>query len=534
MSVELTDEVHGIASVYNAYLGKVPLMTSWDYHIGYCLLVPLIQIWQFIKPSLEGIVVFFRLTYLLFTISCTQIVIVLMHNRFHIDSRIYIFLCCPFIVSASVFQINYNSFTVYVLMIVTVMIISSKEDSSESFRYFVIGILMGLECVMYPTLVVLAVLMTVYIAIKSKRDYRKKRNVSYICGGILIATLFLFYIFSQGSVSLFFKSIKGIITSPHEMSKGSINFSYIRQVFYYPLKVYFQRPFTIIIVAYIIFELFITKEKEKNLYLWKYCGVIIFLVLNTYFNYRTSNDGYMILGIWLAMLILVLGTDIHKYLKKYSIILWMVPAFIITYCFTSDNGSVIAAFSACGPLVCGFFCLVCCLDEKCKKKYCIITFFIIAASGLARIYTSVYRDAAINQLVEQVDSGIYKGLYTTESRKNLVKRMENVLTENIQTEDSVCTVTRAPAVYLMSKAHICAPQTWDAQFLYRGYTSAAPLLDYFSAINEYPDILVATDMDVPDFYNNPKYEINAFIAEYYDLYYTEKIEGGNIYLWRRR
>lgn len=534
MSVELTDEIHGIASVYNAYLGKVPLMTSWDYHIGYCLLVPLIQIWHFIRSSFEGIVIFFRLTYLLFAISSSLIIIMLIHNRFHIDSRILIFLCCPFIVSASIFQIGYNSFTVYVLMIVTVMIISSKEDSLDSLRYFGIGILMGLGCIMYPTLVVMAILLTAYIAIRSRLDYRKKRSICYICGGILIASLFLFYIFSQGSLSLFLQALKGIIASPHELSKGRVNFSYIRQVFYYPLKLYFLRPFTVIIVAYIIFELLITKKNEKKLYLCKYCGVIFFLVLNTYFNYRINNDGYMILGIWLATIILVLGMDI-QYLKKYSIVLWMVPAFVITYCFTSDNRSIITAFSASGPLVCGLFCLVCCLDEKCKKKYCIIAVsFIIAVSGLARIYTYVYRDAALNQLVKQVDSGIYKGLYTTESRKNLVERMENVLIENVQTTDSICAVTRAPAVYLMARAHICAPQTWDAQFLYRGYTSADPLLDYFSAVNEYPDILVATDMDIPDFYDNPKYEINTFISQYYDLYYSEEIEGDTIYLWRRK
>ena len=30
LSVELTDEVHGIASIYNIYLGKKRFMTSWD------------------------------------------------------------------------------------------------------------------------------------------------------------------------------------------------------------------------------------------------------------------------------------------------------------------------------------------------------------------------------------------------------------------------------------------------------------------------------------------------------------------------
>lgn len=79
----------------------------------------------------------------------------------------------------------------------------------------------------------------------------------------------------------------------------------------------------------------------------------------------------------------------------------------------------------------------------------------------------------------------------------------------------------------------CAPTTWDAQYLSRGYISAAPLLDYFESMQEIPDVLVAMDMDIVDFYENPKYEINEFIAENYQLYYMEKIEGVTFYLWRK-
>lgn len=88
-------------------------------------------------------------------------------------------------------------------------------------------------------------------------------------------------------------------------------------------------------------------------------------------------------------------------------------------------------------------------------------------------------------------------------------------------------------VYVMSQAQICAPQTWDAQFLMRGYTSSKPLMDYFKAINQTTDILVATSLDVNDFYENSKYEINTFIESYYTLYYTNQICGVDIYLWKK-
>ena len=36
---------------------------------------------------------------------------------------------------------------------------------------------------------------------------------------------------------------------------------------------------------------------------------------------------------------------------------------------------------------------------------------------------------------------------------------------------------------------------------YRGNISAEPLLSYFEAVNQIPDVLVATSLDIPDFIN---------------------------------
>ena len=135
---------------------------------------------------------------------------------------------------------------------------------------------------------------------------------------------------------------------------------------------------------------------------------------------------------------------------------------------------------------------------------------------------------------QRVESGIYKGLYTTESRKQMVEQVEQEIDSVITENETVCVVTRAPMIYLMAKANICAPQTWDAQFLYRGNISAEPLLSYFEAVNQIPDVLVATSLDIPDFINQEQYEIQKFIKEYYSLYYDNQIESLDIWVWKRK
>ena len=224
----------------------------------------------------------------------------------------------------------------------------------------------------------------------------------------------------------------------------------------------------------------------------------------------------------------------NKLWKKYKVFFIIFILSILTYSFTSDNKNIMVVFETIGPSV---FFLISFLSEieysKSSRFFGIIVAILLSFSGLIHSYTYVYRDEPVTQLTERVEYGIYKGLYTTPERKRFVEEMENVLTDYIMPSEKICAVTRVPMVYLMSKAKTCVPQTWDAQFLARGYTSSSPLLEYFQAMGEIPDILIATDMDVPDFYNNSKYEIHEFIEEKYELYYTCEIEGVCLYLWRR-
>lgn len=65
MSVEMTDEVHGVASALNILEGKKPFVTSWDYHTGWCLIAPFYWLYLALQSgSGDGIVLFSRILYL--------------------------------------------------------------------------------------------------------------------------------------------------------------------------------------------------------------------------------------------------------------------------------------------------------------------------------------------------------------------------------------------------------------------------------------------------------------------------------------
>lgn len=529
LSVELTDEVHGIASIYNIYLGKKPFMTSWDYHTGWCLLAPLFSLFHMISPEFEGIVLFFRIVYLLFTVLCAGIISWLLYQKEQSLCIWYFVFPVICFVPTAIFQITYNSLTIYLLMLVAVILVTSKTEKIERFRYFCLGILMGIGCVNYPTLVVMAVGLIVWIGIKNRNGYWKSKTTFYIIGGGLIALIFLGWIFSDGDMTLFIQGLNGMLTSPHEKTKGNIDGQYLFQTFYVPFKRYFISRFGICSLIYLTIQFVFGVCLHKRLWNWVFLS--LFLMLNAWLN--KGAYGYVALGVLIAHSYLIF-TD-RRVLERNKEFFGILLGYILTYSFTSDNRNVMVAFEISGPLIC--LCAGIMLWEAEKEmdnRWPIVCLLLLGISGILNVYAYVYRDEPVKFLNQRVESGIYKGLYTTESRKQMVEQIEYEINSVITENETVCVVTRAPMIYLMAKAGICAPQTWDSQFLARGNTSAEPLLSYFESVGQIPDVLVATSLDIPDFINQEQYEIQAFIEKYYVLYYDNQIEGMDMWVWKRK
>lgn len=537
-SVELTDEIHGIASVYNIYQGKAPFMTSWDYHTGWCLLVPLFWIYQRFVPDLEGIVLYFRLLYIAFIVVYMAVIHLLLKKKWKDQRLWYVPLPAFFYVSASLFTINYNSFVVYNFILAAVLLYTSVPDKKENLRYLMLGIILGVCCITYPTVAVFAVFLTGAVIAANRKGVWKSKVCWYVLGGLATASVFLIWVFSKGSSDLFLAAVRGMFSSPHERSKGTINLAFLHDVFYIPLKSYFRRMFSFVILGYgmllfIFWRLcikgFISRKFSECM---AFGTFILFLCSNAYFHrnfYSYAATGVVIGGFLFVNFIK------PEVFKKFLVFEVFFIAYSVTYAFTSDNRNILLAISAAGPVL--YFILSIYVGigmKEYSRKPGMVLSVLLTLSSLLHMYCCIYRDQPVRELTARVEHGIYRGLYTTPERKRLVEELERELEENIRQDETVCAVTRAPAVYVMSKAKICAPQTWDAQFLARGYTSAEPLLSYFEAIGEIPDVLAATTWDISDFYENPRYEINAFIEEYYELYDTDVIEDVQIWLWRKK
>lgn len=183
LSVELTDEVYGIASIYSIYQGQRPFMTSWNLATGWFMQVPLFALYAAICPDLEGIMLFFRLIYILFTGLNLTLISYLLY-RFLQDRMVFFYIFpAMFYVAFSVFSVSYNVFMCNILLLVATLLFTSEKEKAEKMRYFVVGALMCCGCMAYPTLIVTAAILTILIFHINRGSFQRLKVIWYMAGG---------------------------------------------------------------------------------------------------------------------------------------------------------------------------------------------------------------------------------------------------------------------------------------------------------------------------------------------------------------
>lgn len=546
-SLGINDESNGIAGVLHILQGEKPFSGSWDYHPGWFLLAPFYSLFLRLHNGCrDGIMLFSRFLYLG---VCLVIVTIIVWK--YIRKTADLSFCCVFFIIAyvpfSIFQLNYNAFSVYLLLLSLCLIEIQTKDKTGPLTWFISGTVMGLVCITYPSLIFVAIIYVSYKFFEQTKVRRKHSAGFFIIGLSVTAALFLLWICIDNPPQNILQAINEIFKSPHELSKHGFDADFFITTFRNKFYHYAQNSWLIFVYSFLQLCLFLYCERKSS---DKYLHLIPFSI---YFLFTIYN-GYFFLGrfgIWLFSFNFFLSTYIWLFfdrrikIKSYLPYLIVELGFIITYALSSDTRNFLFGVQVCNIITA--FTAVTAMVEYLRnqtvfaanlKTYTlgrvITIFFLIGIPGLLSVYGYVYGDKKIQYLDTKIEDGIFKGLYTTESNKNLVLQMEKKIKENVNSEDRFCVVTLEPMLYLMSPGSIYTPHTWDPQFLYRGYTSAEPLLSYFETMNEYPDVIAATNSFPKDFFENDNYEIKNIINEQYDLICSDEIDNTKIALWKKK
>lgn len=528
-SVELTDEVSGIAEIYNHSFGKKPFIDVWDYHIGWFLYVPFFNIFRLISPQLEGIVLYFRIIYLVLAFSIGYI-------TYRISSRnipLLAVLGCLGYVSFSIPNMGYWS-VISFLFILEFGVLYAYKLKQALYLCIIAGLISGLACLFYPTVSIMVLLISPVVWKLSKQK-SELAMLLYVFGVAVVGITFFIWLLSgaKGSINALMTGIKVMLLSPHELSKGTIDFDFLKLTFYNRLSRFYTLPRTIIWIIFFLInvvDVFINSEHENKakhgLIGWTVFIIVAWTQIITD-NYVPAilRGGYICYTVLISAILFTVSQ--WRNVKHISILpIGIAIAWVLTCCFTSDNKNIFAAMDTAGNLIMFSACFVGTTmkintanndnDQTGMTWHNALIPLSVLALSIMCFYGYVYRDAPVSQLHSCVETGIYKGLYTTKDRAEYVKKLEGSLKKIAYEDETVFLASNMPCIYLMLERRPLCPQTWDAQFLYRGYTSAAPVLSYFNCIGEKPSIVIANNYLFPKLFDNKSIEIWDFIGRYYD------------------
>lgn len=170
------------------------------------------------------------------------------------------------------------------------------------------------------------------------------------------------------------------------------------------------------------------------------------------------------------------------------------------------------------------------------------TLFRRAAAGLVPImlsgamcgcfiygaYAYMYREADFSLLTSRVESGPYKGLYTTQERNDGVTELEKYVRRYTSSEDLLLVMDNDPFIYLMSDAVPCAPSTWDMALYSYKFDEPQLYYDYFRVTGREPTKIIYMNYGRDEVMSiDTDYRFNEFVKEKYELIY----ENRNIFEW---
>lgn len=270
---------------------------------------------------------------------------------------------------------------------------------------------------------------------------------------------------------------------------------------------------TIVLFTAFVRYLRIEEEKLSNKDYWLLAIAISILFCYAFAYYRgfdiSSIAGVVCEGGFVLLIPTYRhATDMAWFLGIYNIL------FIVLLTIISLDGN---RFYYCIPM------LIPILIELFKTKYrlfheigAVIAILLIVLIGRYD-FKYIYRDDSFRNLTTRVESGVYKGIYTTPDRARDVVELEKYINDNISLDEAVSFRDNAPVAYLMCNKNICDVRTWDImQYTYE-CNDPTLMYRYYKNKQQIPDVIAYVDFGRDEILSIEKseeeFQFNKFVND---------------------
>lgn len=462
------DEIFYISTVYRFFQGDAMLVDEWNnVQLFAFVTYPLYCLIRLFHHSNEGIVVIFRISYLLFQTAAAAYCFCRM-RRFgwaRILPALFYFVTTPYNINS----LSYNTLA-FGFVLLTLVTLSCTENI-KIWDSILCGIFTAGAVLANPYAVLLFIVYGMFCAVISFRNYKIGRNTDSAlsikhffwmgAGAFFIFVLFVLFVFSRGSLEEILESFTYIVMDTERRKSFWEKFAkyFIRIHRYYGIQVYVTGILLMIRLA----------DRKKKISASVYVAVSVLaavpMVIKYGFFWDMVGINHVLIPLSFVGFIAYIVSEEKDRRLFYG---WYVPGLLYTLLAHFATNTGILTVSASYMIASAASILLIWKTVKEQKKtiwICLLTGILFILQFTACIWqrvTYVWGDEHLSALEYRLTEGPMKGIYTSSENEQLYKEVLQDMKElALSAEDKLFVIGIAPWMYLNTDAECAAYSTWE-------------------------------------------------------------------------
>lgn len=461
------DEIFYISTVYRFFQGDAMLLDEWNNGQMFAFVTyPLYSLIWWLHPSNERIVFIARMCYLLFQ-AAVAVYCYLRLARFgwfRMVPALFYFVTTPYNING----LSYNTLAFGCLLLILVTM-AGKENVS-TIDCLLCGVFTAGMVLANPYAIFLFVGYGLICLLVSLGQWRKGREVDESLsirsffwigvGAFVIFVMFLFFVFSRGSLSEILENLNYIVMdSERQKSFGEKFLKYfIRILRYYRWQVY---------LSGILLVLYLTDRKRRiapSIYLLSEALVAAFYIIYYGFFWEMVGINYMLIPLSFVGLFAFLAAEEKDCRLFFG---WYLPGLFFTLLahFATNTGILTVSASYMLTSAASILLIWELVKEQDLSWLRIVVVILLVIQFAACIYQRIFYvwgDEHLNELTCELTQGPLKGIYTSKENEILYQEVLQDMKElSLTSDDQLFVVGIAPWMYLHTQAECAAYSTWE-------------------------------------------------------------------------
>lgn len=498
-SVNTTDEAYYIGTVYRLWFGDGMLCDEWNPTQQMCSfwLYPFYVLFRLILGSNEGMILAFRLLYIVFQLFISGYLYGKL-KKFGYISILPIF----FYLLSTAFNINSLSYNTMANSALAALLVTlgmmEKPDWKNGIwcgifaSIVVMGnpyavfayILYGIACVAV-TLIFKKLKKDVPVALQFGTFFK----MSLTAAGVLV--VFLIFTFWHATLERIMNNLPYIVGDQEHVQRWNVKIS---DYFRYFREHYFGAVLVSLVVSgSALFD----KKRVEHGALYMILNVLAILPYMIYHGLISDYVPVNLVTVPICFLGLPAFVVSKKPLRKVFYI-WYLPAMVYPFIvqITSNTGplAVSAGFVTAGAA--SVLLAAAWAEEQEGSLLKNVVHGVILLQLIMMLFlriTYVWADAPLSELTTKVERGAAKGLYTTELTAGYYEEMyDDIDALNMTEEDGFLVVGSEPLLYLYADRQVASYSTWQV------YTNETRLYRYYeihSGEGRFPSVVYCAEAD---------------------------------------